>query len=169
VTDDNGAADPQQAEPQSDEHDALWQELRMLIDKADPVSPEVLQAARECFTWRTIDAELAALTYDSAVDRPTTSVVRGTEGPRLLSFEASEFSVELEVTAVGARRRVVGQLAPPQPARVEIRHRAGHTLVEADELGRFRTEDLAAGPSSLRCHLTGRRGAAPVVTDWITL
>lgn len=169
MTDDNGAADPQQAELRSDEHDALWQELRMLIHKADPVSPQVLQAARESFTWRTIDAELAALTYDSVVDRPTTSVVRGTEGPRLLSFEASEFSVELEVTAVGARRRVVGQLTPPQPARVEVRHRAGHTLVEADELGRFRTEDLAAGPSSLRCHLTGRRGAAPVVTEWITL
>jgi hypothetical protein len=169
VTQDNGVTGSEQAELRSDEDDALWQELRMVIQKGDPVPPEVLQAARESFTWRTIDAELAALTYDSAVDDPATSVVRGLEGPRMLSFEASELSVELEVTAVGARRRLVGQLVPPQPARVEVRNRAGRSLVQADELGRFRIEEVAAGPSSLRCHLTGPHGTVPVVTDWITL
>jgi hypothetical protein len=158
VTQDNGVTGSEQAELRSDEDDALWQELRMVIQKGDPVPPEVLQAARESLTWRTIDAELAALTYDSAVDDPATSVVRGLEGPRMLSFEASELSVELEVTAVGA-----------QPARVEVRSRAGRSLVQADELGRFRIEEVAAGPSSLRCHLTGPHGTAPVVTDWITL
>ncbi len=169
MTHDDSVAGSEQAERLSDEDSELWEELRMAIQEADPVPPEVLRAARESFTWRTIDAELAALTYDSAVDGPATSVVRGSEGPRLLSFEASELSVELEVTAVGARRRLVGQLVPPQPARVEIRHHAGRSLVEADELGRFRTEELAAGPSSLRCHLSDPSGAAPVVTDWVML
>lgn len=166
---DDGISDPKQGEPGSDEHDRLWRELRMVIAQADPIPPEVLQSARECFTWRTIDAELAVLTYDSALDRTATGIVRGLDGPRLLSFEGRELGVELEVTAVGRRRRLVGQLVPPQPARVEVRHRDGLAVVEVDELGRFRTEELPAGPSSLRCRLTGPTGTASVVTDWVTL
>jgi hypothetical protein len=169
VGDGDSAAGPGKAEPRSDGPDALWHELRVLFDKADPVPPEVLQAARASFTWKTVDGELAELTYDSAVDRPVTSAVRGGEDPRLLRFEVSELSVELEITAVGERRRVVGHLVPRQPARVEICHRAGRALVEADEGGRFEAEDVVAGPSSLRCDLTGRRGAAPLVTSWVVL
>ena len=76
MTQDNGVTGSEQAELRSDEDDTLWHELRMVIQKGDPVPPEVLQAARESFTWRTIDAELAALTYDSAVDDPATSAAR---------------------------------------------------------------------------------------------
>ena len=67
----------------------LWQELRAAIATADPVPPEVLRAARESFTWRTIDAELAALTYDSVIDRPTSNVTRGSEGVLNCSFASS--------------------------------------------------------------------------------
>jgi hypothetical protein len=169
VGDGNSAADPEQTEHRSDGSDALWHELRMLCSRADPVPPEVLQAARESFAWTTIEAELAELTYDSAIDGPVAGAVGDVEGPRLLRFQAAELSVELEVTVVGERRRVVGRLLPPQPARVEICHRSGRGLVAVDELGRFDAEDVAAGPSSLRCHLTGRRGAAPLVTNWVLL
>lgn len=146
----------------------LWQELRAVIVTADPVPPEVLQAARESFTWRTIDAELAALAYDSVVDRPTSDVTRGSAGPRMLTFEASGLTVELEVTTKGSRRQLVGQLIPPQPASVAVRHHGGTALVEADELGRFSADELPRGPSSLRCHLGGGE-EPPVVTDWVAL
>jgi hypothetical protein len=146
----------------------LWQELRAAIGTADPIPPEVLRAARESFTWRTIDAELAALAYDSVIDRPTSNVTRGSEGPRMLTFEAPQLTVELEVTTQGSRRQLVGQLIPPRRARVAVRHHGGTALVEADELGRFSAGDLPRGPSSLRCHLSGSEGT-PIVTDWVAL
>ena len=46
--------------------DALLAALRRIPRHADPVPGPVLEAARGSFTWRTIDAELAELAYDSA-------------------------------------------------------------------------------------------------------
>jgi hypothetical protein len=40
----------------SEERDPLWLELRAAIDKADPVPPEVLRAARQAFARRPVDA-----------------------------------------------------------------------------------------------------------------
>jgi hypothetical protein len=151
----------------SGEHNPLWQELAMVVTTADPVPPEVPLTGRYSFTWRTIDAELAELAYDSVVGRA--AGVRGSEDQRLLTFEAPRLTLELQVSALGARRRLIGQLVPPQRARVMVRHQEGIVAVEADELGRFRVEDLPAGPGSLRCHLAGEEGGAPVVTDWVTL
>jgi hypothetical protein len=122
----------------------------------------------EGLVWRTIDAELAELSYDSASDPSATARLRGPEGTRLLTFQAPSLTVDLEVAAQGARRRLVGQLDPPQTAHVMVRHQDGVVAAEADESGRFRVEDLPVGPGSLRCHLGGDRGAR-VVTDWITL
>jgi hypothetical protein len=41
--------------------------------------------------------------------------------------------------------------------------------VEADELGRFRAEDVPSGLSSLRCQLGGVEEGTALVTDWIVL
>ncbi len=151
----------------SDEDERLLRELRQAASRLDPAPGAVVAAAQASFTWRTIDAELAELTFDSAVDDTTT--VRGGAGPRLLAFEAPGVSVEVEVSAVGSRRRLVGQLAPPQSARIELRHPEGTLTVESDRLGRFAVDDAAAGPASLRCHLLGTPASSPVVTDWISL
>ncbi len=123
---------------------------------------------RAIVAWRTIDAELAELAYDSVSDRSSTGLVRGPEGIRSLIFEAPSLTVDLEVAVLGTRRRLIGQLSPPQPARVMIRHQDGVVAVEADESGWFRVEDLPVGPGSLRCHLGGDEGGAQVVTDWVT-
>jgi hypothetical protein len=169
VTDDDGIIGPEQGTG-SDEHERLFQELRAVIAEADPVPPEVLRSGLESFTWRTIDADLAALAYDSASEHPAAAAVRGSEGPRLLTFEAPGLTVEVEVTVVGAHRRLIGQLVPAQQALVTVRHRQGSTVtVEADELGRFRADDLSAGISSLQCHLAGTEEGDSVVTDWISL
>jgi hypothetical protein len=169
VTDDHGSAGPGQ-DPESDEHERLWRVLAAVVGETDPVPPEVLQSGRDSFAWRTIDAELAALTYDSATEHPVVAVVRASEGPRLVTFEAPDLTVEVEVTVLGARRRLLGQLFPPQPALVTVRdHQGGTVAVEADELGRFRAEDLPAGLCSLRCQLAGTEQGAAVVTDWIVL
>jgi hypothetical protein len=137
--------------------------LRGLFDRSSPVPPRLVEMAKEGYTWRTVDAELAALTGDSLVDSPVGSV-RGTAEPRSLTFEASDLSIEVEVTELGVDRRMLGQIIPPQPARIEVRQDGLTRTVEADVVGRFVVEGLSARPVRLRCHLPGRR---PVVTEWV--
>ena len=44
---------------------------------SEPVPADVVAAAKATFTWRTIDAELAALTFDSVADADALAGVRG--------------------------------------------------------------------------------------------
>lgn len=150
------------------EDEELLQELRAAARRFDPPPDSVLEAARASLTWRTIDAELAALEFDSVVDLATTAV-RSSEGPRLLTFAAPGLSIEVEVSPIGARRQLVGQLVPAQPARIDVRHAGGVTTVRADQLGRFGADAISAGPVSLRCHLGDDPSSLPVVTEWIPL
>jgi hypothetical protein len=150
------------------EDEGLLQELRAAVRRFDPPPDQVLEAARASLTWRTIDAELAALEFDSAVDLAATAV-RSSEGPRLLTFAAPGLSIEVEVSPIGPRRQLVGQLVPAQAARIDVRHAGGVTTVRADQLGRFGADAISAGPVSLRCHLGDSPSSPPVVTEWIPL
>jgi hypothetical protein len=135
-----------------------------LLDGAPPPD-RVVEAAKESYTWRTVDAELAELTNDSLVDQPAV-LTRGPSGPRALTFEAADLAIEVEVTVSGRQRRLLGQLVPAQPAQIEV-SQAGTTItVEADAAGRFRFPGLEARPVGLCCRLAGRR---PVCTEWLLL
>ena len=155
-----------------DEDDGMLQELRRLASDADPVPAAVVEAAKAALDWRTVDAELtelAAVAFDSAVDQRELALVRGGAEPRLLTFEAPGLTIEIEVSAAGPRRHLVGQLVPPQPAEIVIRHSNGTMTVEADGLGRFSASEVSAGSISLRCHLAGKAPGNTVVTDWIAV
>jgi hypothetical protein len=167
----NDHRDPSPDEgPGGQQHQRLWRVLAEVVGAVDPVPPEILQSGRDSFAWRTVDAELAALTYDSSSEPAAAAVVRGSEAPRQLTFEAPELTVGVEVTVLGARRRLIGQLVPAQQGLVTVRHQEGSMApVEADELGRFRADDVPAGLSSLRCQLGGSEEGTAVVTDWIVL
>ena len=146
----------------------LEQRLRRLCAVADPVPPAAVRAAVASFTWRTIDADLAALVYDSAMGRGEPVLVRGSTQPRLLTFDTGALTVEMELTPVGSGFDLVGQLVPPQPAQIEIRDRSGRShRVVADDLGRFAATAIGPGPVSLRCRPAG--ADADIVTDWIAL
>lgn len=149
------------------EHDPLWHELVALLPAADPVPPEIALIGRSSFSWRTIDAELAELAYDSVGASPVG--LRGSDGPRQLTFVAPSVTIELQVVPVGERRQLLGLLVPARDARVVVRHHDGIAAVQTDETGRFEVEDLAPGPGSLRCQMVGNEGGAPVVTDWVNL
>ena len=113
-----------------------------------------------------VDDEPAALVYDSNIDAELFAAVRaGSRTLRQLTFEASDVLLEIEVSGVG---NLVGQVVPPQAAVVELRHRAGTTPVETDELGYFDVPDMPEGPVSFRCCPAGPAGR-PVATAWITL
>ncbi len=147
----------------------LEEELRRAVARFDPVPGELLQAAIEAFTWRTIDAELAELVFDSLIDQDEMSLVRGPQERRLLSFETGGQTIDLEVTSTSSSRGLVGQLTPARQASVEIRVGASVIAVDADELGRFRAETVPAGPMSLRCGAASAEPGTAVVTDWVSI
>jgi hypothetical protein len=142
----------------------LLGELRALLERADPMPSWLNQAARQVYTLRRVDAELAELARDSLLNDPAL-VVRGGE-PAVLTFDASDLTVEVELTVAGRDRRLTGQLVPPQPARIEVRQTDGDVtrVVDADARGRFAIGGLRRGPLSLACH---RHGRPSVATDWV--
>jgi hypothetical protein len=143
---------------------SLLARLREAYAELDPLPPDVLGAARGALAWRTNDAELAELATDSLTE---SSVIRSA-GPRLVSFEAESLTVQIEVSCTGGNRRLVGQLAPPGPARVSVRSARGEHTVEVDDLGRFTAEGIAPGPVSLLCRLPDS-ACRPIMTSWIAI
>lgn len=157
-----------------DDDVVLEQQLRRAVERYDPVPPPLARAAVDAFTWRTIDAELAELVFDSLA---TSAPVRGTGETRLLTFETETMTIEVEVsgaagptatagTAItGDARRVSGRLIPAQQADVELRAGDHQAIGTADQLGRFSLTAAGSGPFRLRCRPEG--GASPVVTEWV--
>ena len=142
------------------DEEAVFADLKRVIGGADPVPAEVVQAALASRTWRRVDAELAELVYDSVVDG---ALVRSSRGGRQLTFEAPELTVEVEV----GPGSLEGQLVPPQPGQVEVRHSDGSLTVAADRHGHFRVEAALHGPVSLRCQPD--LGNVPTVTSWVVI
>jgi len=147
--------------------EALLAELGRLLRTLDGPPPEVVQAGRALFTWRTVDAELAELVYDSLLDDGAFVGVRAAGHPRILSFEAGPVTLEVEVDETPGARRLLGQLAPPGEAELELQTAGEPVRGRADEIGRF-VLALPADPGhvSLRCVLAD--GTA-VRSAWMVL
>jgi hypothetical protein len=152
----------------TDSDETFLNELRDLAGRVDPVPASLVAGAKTSFTWRTIDAELAELAYDSVVDERPLAGVRGAQAARVLTFSAPQLTIELEVTPAGELVHIVGQLVPAGPGSLELRHRGGVAAAEADELGRFAVAGVSAGPFSIRCTRKGDESGT-VTTDWTTL
>ena len=146
--------------------DLLEARLRGLASTADPVPDLVLESARAAFTLRTLDAELAELVHDSAIDADLV-LVRGPgdSDVRMLSFEHGSVAVDLQVSETPAGRELLG-LVTGAVGDVEVEQAGRRTTVALDEAGRFVLEGLAAGP--LRLHLRAEDGTS-VETSWVTL
>jgi hypothetical protein len=142
---------------------SLLAALRADLDSHDPVPAAVLESARAALTWRTVDAELAALTADSAL---TGAGVRASAGSRALTFECDTGVIVLEVLPEDEVRTLVGQT--DRPAALEVRHGGEPLRVETDEHGRFRVEGIRAGPVSVRAVFADSPGS-PVVTSWVVV
>ena len=148
--------------------DALKDALRL----TDGVPDEVVAAAKGSFTWRTIDAELAALSYDSLL----TGELAGTRGQvdtRTLSFEFGPLTVEIEVDDApsGPGCRLVGQVAPRVPESVEVHHveMSGAKVIQPDGFGRFTFEGVERGPVRLLLRFSPAEGPAMLLTEWVTI
>lgn len=149
----------------SDDHLELL--LRAAVEELDPVPPDVIAAGESAFGWRTIDAELAELTFDSFTQ--SAAVRAGAGGPRLLSWRRGDLEIELQVAGGDRGVRLIGQvLVEPSgvpPTSIELCRPGEVVELALDEWGRFECADLASGLVRLR--LRGAPTAdSVIVTEW---
>jgi hypothetical protein len=164
----------------SSDEQTLEHELRLAVELFDPVPPHLIDRATALFTWRTIDAELAEMVYDSAAaQEPMT--VRGDGEPRILTFRLEPLRtvpgavpaptppvakvVEIEIGGEGATRDLLGRVSPSGPDHVDIDRGTATVTVATDARGRFAARDLMPGPLRIRCVYPD---GSDIVTDWIS-
>jgi hypothetical protein len=162
-----GSEDSVRARPLGELSDEqLLAALGKVLGVAEPPPPWSLDLAKSSYGLRAVDSELAELVFDSGVGT-TASVTRANTAPRLAAFHAADFAVEIEIQpdSRAGTWRLIGQLTPPAPARIQVRRQQAEPVsVTADDLGRFVVGQLPAGPLSLAFL---RDGGPATVTEWI--
>jgi hypothetical protein len=143
----------------SDEH--LLADLAEAVLAARDVPPRLVDAGKAAFAWHTVDAELAALAFDSAVEPAGTRAETATL--RAMTFVASHATIEVEVTSDA----LLGQVAPPRSGEILVRQADGLVrTVPVDALGWFTVRPRPTG--MFRLELTQPTGPR-VLTAWTTL
>jgi hypothetical protein len=142
--------------------------LRMAAAAREPVPASVLKAAREAFSWRLIDAELAELVADSAFEMAHAGTRGGWE-PRLVTFEVpGGTALELQACSNGGGIRLVGQVVPGRPGTAEVQHPGGMIAVDVDEVGRFAAHGICPGPMRVKLRLVTPEGAGQPALEIVT-
>ncbi|MFD8491723.1 hypothetical protein [Amycolatopsis sp. NPDC059657] len=140
----------------------LLAELEAALRTAEEVPAGFVNAGKAAFAWRGVDAELAALTFDSAG-----AEVAGTRADsasvRALTYSAAEVTLEVEVGPDALH----GQVVPPQAGELDVRLRdGGTTTVPVDAVGWFVVRPKPAGTFRLRLRTADGK---TVLTDWTSL
>ena len=120
--------------------DELLAELRAAVAEEDQVTDRQREAARAAFSWRTVDAELAELLHDSALE---SAAVRGDDPARTLSFASGPLTLEVEIDGDTVLGQVVGAAADSVLMQRSI---ADDEPLPVDPSGFFRVEGVAPGP-----------------------
>ena len=150
-----------------DERDeALIEQLRNVLH-GDAVPRAVTEAAKAALSWRRVDAELAELLSDSALDAEP-ALARGEALVRSVTFSAGKTIVELEIHPDREARTLLGQLSPAATWTVDVQHADGWAAapVRSDLLGRFRIALEHGG--TIRLRLSGADDAV-IETAWIPI
>jgi hypothetical protein len=144
----------------------LLADLGEAMRAADDVPGRFVEVGMAAFAWRSIDAELAGLTFDSAEPAAAgpSPGARAEQAPlRSMTFTARDLSIEVEVRDDA----LIGQIAPPAPGELDVRVYDGATrTVAVDEVGWFVIQPRPVGLFSL--HVRTGDGAG-VVTEWTAL
>ncbi len=149
---------------------ASWddEELLTTLSKAlgsrKAVPAEFIDAGKQAFAWRNIDAELAELTYDSVTSVESALSMRAENASiRALTFTSARLTIELEIVGDS----LLGQIVPGQPAAITVQPKVGaRAISDADDIGRFSIQPMPAGLFRLHC-LTAT--GIETLTGWITL
>ena len=143
--------------------DRLMTALAEALQAERDVPREFIEAGQAAFTWHSIDAELAALTFDSETETMAAAVRSAEPAPRFLTFTAADLTIGLEI----GQDEVIGQIVPPQPGHVDAYSVHGAALTATvNEIGFFIIRSLPASPFRLHCQADS---GISVLTAWITL
>jgi hypothetical protein len=149
------------SESTSQHEEQLLSQLRRGLDESDPAPDDVTDFAKAALSWRTIDADLAQLTFDSVDD---TTAVRGVAVARILAFESEDLMIDLEHDPASGHLR--GQLEPAGQMAIELHVLDTVVVTESDDLGRFTFDGVHSGPFALVIRFEGDEA---VKTEWIIL
>ena len=143
----------------STDDEGLMEELARAMGEVAAVPDHRREAARAAFTWRTIDAELLALTHDS-LDLAD-AAVRGALDVRTLGFGSDGLSLEIEVDG----DRVFGQVLDRQADEVVVESaERGPQTVPVDSSGVFSVV-VPTGPVRFGVRVDGALRRTP----WVVL
>lgn len=149
--------------------DQLLAALAEAVRAGQDVPRDFIEAGQAAYAWRTIDAELAALIYDSALSaavpdeglapagtRAEPAVLRG------LTFTSARLTIEVQLGADG----LLGQIAPAQAGEAQVQLVTGTAdTVPIDSVGWFA---LRPAPDiAFRLRLRTCDGE-DVLTCWVT-
>jgi hypothetical protein len=157
---------------EGDRDQELLSELRRVVADIDPVPPEATSYAKAALGWRRIDAELAELLTDSALESQSLAGTRsGTTETRSVTFRAQTLEIDLEISAHTDPTILLGQLAPATAARIEVQRDDGSIASEtdADTLGRFRIDLETGGRIRLRVTPATDTPSSAVETSWLVV
>jgi hypothetical protein len=139
--------------------DELLAQLREAVAETDLVTDQQREAARAAFTWRTVDAELAELLHDSALE---SAAVRGDDSARTLSFASGPITLEVEVDGDTVMGQVLG--ATVQSVLMQ-RSIADDEPLPVDPSGFFRVDGVAPGP----VRFVVQAGDWTLTSPWVAL
>ena len=113
--------------------------------------------------WRQIDAELAAISFDSETEAP--AATRSTATARMLSFTAGQWTIDIEYDETS--HRLLGQVSPGRQVIVELHFAGGAVGLHSDGEGRFDFDGVLPGPVSLVVRTPGNLEV--IKTEWTVL
>jgi hypothetical protein len=142
--------------------DEMLARLGRMLDRLDPVPPQVVIEAQSLFGLRRLDEELAELVRDTAEDGSGVLVVRGEGDVRLISFETGPVTVELQVTERGPARDLVAQITGTTVVGAEVETAAGRRAVPIED-SLFTVDGVPSGLLRLRLRTSAGRD---LVTSW---
>ena len=138
--------------------------LREALAAREAVPAAFVEAGKNAYAWRNIDAELAQLTFDSRRDTEVLASMRSEPAPiRALTLQSARFTIEVSITDDA----ILGQLIPPQSGTAEMQTQSGRIGdTSINEVGCFVIKPKPESPFRLRIRTSGQ---ADVVTGWLTI
>jgi hypothetical protein len=145
--------------PQPGSDDWLTRQLAAMLDIAEPVPDDAVDAAYAAFHMGDLDQQLAALVFDSLESSGAPALRAPGTDVRLLSFANDHMTLDVELHADG--RTLVGQLTPAVVTEAVVEFDNGTEIaLELDRFGRFR---VSIDDGVIRFRIPGH-----LVTPWIT-
>ena len=142
---------------------ALIDHVRDALTSTADVPQAVYDAGYTAYTWRTVDAELAALMYDSAsalADSGARSEQAATV--RAMTFTSEGLTIEIEIRDT----EILGQIQPGNIGEVHVdQQNRPRTTHPVDDVGGFLVSPVPTYPF----RIVVPTASGLVVTGWVTI